>query len=73
MNDVKNNMLVIGRIIAIIFTLLLSIFSFIITIVALATSKWQIVYLSEFQSMHYHGLWLDCTQNRISQSISNII
>lgn len=63
MNNERNNAVEVGRILVIILTIILSIFSFIIIIVAVATPKWQVVYLSKLHQEHYHGLWLDCLQN----------
>lgn len=34
-----------------------------LSIAAILTPSWQIVNLREYNSIHEHGLWLDCTRH----------
>lgn len=34
-----------------------------LSIAAILSSSWQVVNLQEYNSVHEHGLWLDCTRH----------
>lgn len=43
--------------------IILTIIGTILSIAAILTPSWQIVNLREYNSIHEHGLWLDCTRH----------
>lgn len=63
----KNDLISISRLLFIVITIILCITSIAITLFAVATPNWQIVYLEKLQSKHYHGLWIDCVSRKFDK------
>uniref|UniRef100_A0A914XP75 Clc-like protein n=1 Tax=Plectus sambesii TaxID=2011161 RepID=A0A914XP75_9BILA len=40
------------------------------SVAAIASPSWQVVHLLEYQSTHYHGLWIDCART-VKKGIAN--
>jgi len=53
----------IGRKSAITFSVVLTLIGMGLSIAAILTPSWQVVNLREYNSIHEHGLWLDCTRH----------
>ncbi|KAL6737344.1 hypothetical protein Aduo_010995 [Ancylostoma duodenale] len=45
------------------FAIILSVIGMGLSIAAILTPSWQVVNLREYNSIHEHGLWLDCTRH----------
>uniref|UniRef100_A0A1I7YKW1 Clc-like protein n=1 Tax=Steinernema glaseri TaxID=37863 RepID=A0A1I7YKW1_9BILA len=52
-----------GRKAAVLTAITLSLVGMGLSIGAIATPSWQVVNLQEYNSIHEHGLWLDCTRH----------
>ncbi|KAK0398353.1 hypothetical protein QR680_002553 [Steinernema hermaphroditum] len=52
-----------GRKAAVLTAIILSLVGMGLSIAAIATPSWQVVNLQEYNSIHEHGLWLDCTRH----------
>lgn len=63
----NSDVISVSRLFLIVVTLLLCISSLVLTFLAVATPNWQIVYLTELQSEHFHGLWIDCVSRKFAQ------
>ncbi|KAI1733106.1 clc-like domain-containing protein [Ditylenchus destructor] len=47
----------------------LTLIGFGLSIAAILTPSWQVVNLREYNSIHEHGLWLDCTRHSRDQNV----
>uniref|UniRef100_A0A914PVP7 Clc-like protein n=1 Tax=Panagrolaimus davidi TaxID=227884 RepID=A0A914PVP7_9BILA len=45
------------------FSVVLTLIAMVLSIAAILTPSWQVVNLREYNSIHEHGLWLDCTRH----------
>jgi hypothetical protein len=53
-----------GRLLFLIIAAVLTLIAIALGITAVVTPSWQVVYISEFQTEHQHGLWMDCTRGK---------
>ncbi|PAV55674.1 hypothetical protein WR25_01531 [Diploscapter pachys] len=54
-----------SRTVVIVISLVLLVIAFGLSAAGIMSPSWQVVDLREFQSVHHHGLWLDCTRQHL--------
>ncbi|PAV64745.1 hypothetical protein WR25_26235 [Diploscapter pachys] len=54
-----------SRTVVIVISLVLLVIAFGLSAAGVMSPSWQVVDLREFQSVHHHGLWLDCTRQHL--------
>jgi hypothetical protein len=52
------------RFVLVVFNVIILLIAVALCVTALVTPAWQTVFLAEFQTVHNHGLWMDCTIGR---------
>lgn len=53
-----------GRIVFLVLGIAFAVAGVALSVAAIVTPAWQVVHISEFNTEHQHGLWMDCTRGR---------
>uniref|UniRef100_A0A914VPP3 Clc-like protein 2 n=1 Tax=Plectus sambesii TaxID=2011161 RepID=A0A914VPP3_9BILA len=54
----------VGRIVFLVLAAVFAIAGVAFSVAAIVTPAWQVVHISEFNTEHQHGLWMDCTRGK---------
>lgn len=62
-----------GKKVSLLISIVLTLIGIGLSIAAIMTPSWQIVNLREYNSIHEHGLWLDCTRHSRGENSYSIL